>query len=177
MATIALVAAKAKRVQFLHGTAAALAVLALALTVLSPLADSIAARSTNPHTVGIENIWIRLELLVPALIAVLIQWGLVRQRWLRLRSAEELSRWPWVTTVIAGLVVLNPIGLAFTGAAIAYSPTDWLRDLSVTVAASGGTLLIAMAAIEYYIRGRMLRHRMGPNIAPIREAGPAAPST
>ena len=28
-------------------------------------------------------------------------------------GAEDLTRWPWVTTAVAGLVILNPFGLAF----------------------------------------------------------------
>ena len=49
----------------------------------------------------------------PALLAVLVQWGLVRRRWLRAAGEDDLTRWPWVATAVAGLVILNPFGLAF----------------------------------------------------------------
>ncbi len=50
---------------------------------LPGLIQMIADHSTNPFTVGTENMSITLELVVPALLAVLVQWGLVRRRWLR----------------------------------------------------------------------------------------------
>ena len=63
---------------------------------------------------GTENTSITLELIVPALLAVLVQWGLVRRRWLQGHGDEDdLTRWPWITTAVAGLVILNPFGLAF----------------------------------------------------------------
>ncbi|CAN0334446.1 unnamed protein product [Phaeothamnion confervicola] len=171
MAVFALVSAWTKQPRALGWTAAALAVLAAALVALPSLIETVASRSTNPFTVGIENTWIAIELLVPAFLAILIQWGLVRHRWLRLRGAEELTRWPWVTTVIAGLVVLNPFGLAVVGAALKYSVIDWLRDLWLMVAGIGTAVLVAMACIETYIRGRMLRKRLGPATPLIKETG------
>jgi hypothetical protein len=141
--------------------------LMLALLALSPLAvpalvQMIADRSTNPFTVGIENTAITIELIVPALIAVLVQWGLVRRRWLRIRGEDDLSRWPWITTIVAGLVILNPIGLDILGQAITYRASNWMRELARTIAWSGAGTLIAITLIEYYIRGRMLRRRLAP---------------
>ncbi len=44
---------------------------------------------------------------------MLVQWGLVRRRWLRAAAEDDFTRWPWIATAVAGLVVLNPFGLAF----------------------------------------------------------------
>src|SRR5438552_2654441 len=101
--------------RILAGVALLLALLALAPLLLTGLVQNIASRSTNPYTVGVENTWITLELIIPSLIAVLVQWGLVRRRFLRVTGEDDLSLWPWVTTVVAGLLILNPVGLAFLG--------------------------------------------------------------
>jgi hypothetical protein len=152
----------AKRPHVFHWVAAALALLALSPLALPALIQVIADRSTNPFTVGIENAHITIELIVPALIAVLVQWGLVRRRWLRIRGEDDLSRWPWVTTIVAGLVVLNPLGLDLLGQAISYGASNWMRDFVRILAWSGAGALIVMTLIEYYIRGRMLRRRSAP---------------
>jgi hypothetical protein len=149
--------AVAKRPSAFHWIALLLALLALSPLALSATVQMIADRSTNPFTVGIENTAIVIELIVPALIAVLVQWGLVRRRWLRIRGEDDLSRWPWVTTIVAGLVVLNPLGLDILGQAISYHSGNWLRDFFRTIAFGAIAALIAIALIEYYIRGRMLR--------------------
>src|SRR5207247_7587839 len=115
------IAYAAGRTRAIAWTAIGLAVLALALVSAPNLVQSIADRSTNPYTIGIENLTITLELLVPALLTVLVQWGLVRRRWLHVRGVEDLTRWPWVTTVVAGLVTLNPIGLDVVSAALRQS--------------------------------------------------------
>src|SRR5204862_963390 len=115
---------------------------------------------------------ITLELIVPALIAVLVQWGLVRRRWRRLHGDEELTRWPWVTTAVAGLVILNPFGLAFLHGTLSRSGGDLLWEFVATV--TGGVLaaLLVMAWIECYIRERMLNRRLeAPPLAP-REPTP-----
>jgi hypothetical protein len=150
----------AKRPSAFHWIALLLALLALSPLALPAAVQTIADRSTNPFTVGIENTAIVIELVVPALIAVLVQWGLVRRRWLRIRGEDDLSRWPWVATIVAGLVVLNPLGLDILGQAISYRASNWMRELARMIAWSGAGMLIAMALIEYYIRGRMLRRRL-----------------
>ena len=96
---------------------------------------------------------------------MLVQWGLVRRRWLRLRGEDDFTLWPWITTMIGGLAILNPLGLDIIGQAIAYRPTNWLRDVVRTVALSGVAALIVMILIEYYIRGRMLRRRLATRLA------------
>jgi hypothetical protein len=149
----------ARRARLFNWLALFLALLALAPLALPALVQIAAGRSTNPFTVGTESTAIALEFIIPALLAVLVQWGLVRRRWLRLRGDDDLTRWPWVTTIVAGLVVLNPFGLDVLGQAMGSRQTVWLRDVFRAVALGGASALIAMTLIEYYIRGRMLRRR------------------
>jgi hypothetical protein len=148
----------APRLRTLNAIAATLAVVATALATLP--VERIAARAGVPSTTGLERSIIALELLVPALVTILVQWGLVRRRWLRLRGEDDLSLWPWVATVIGGLAILNPVGLDVIGQAITYSSTSWLRGLVRTVALSAAAALLAMLLIETYIRGRILRRRL-----------------
>ena len=84
----------ARRAGMLTSAALSLAVVALTPMALPGLIQTIADRSTNPFTVGVENTCITLELIVPALLAVLVQWGLVRRRWLELarrRGSDALA--------------------------------------------------------------------------------------
>jgi hypothetical protein len=172
LAVFALAYRVTRRVGALTVVAVALGIAALAPLALPGLIQKIADRSNNPYTVGVENTYITLELIVPALSAVLVQWGLVRRHWLRLHGEEELTRWPWVTTAVAGLVILNPIGLAFLGGTLNRSGGDLLWEFVATVTGAGLAALLVMAWIECYIRDRMLNRRLGaPPLAP-REAAP-----
>ncbi len=172
LAVFALAYRVTRRVGALTVVAVALGIAALAPLALPGLIQKIADRSNNPYTVGVENTYITLELIIPALSAVLVQWGLVRRRWLRLHGEEELTRWPWVTTAVAGLVILNPIGLAFLGGTLNRSGGDLLWEFVATVTGAGLAALLVMAWIECYIRDRMLNRRLGaPPLAP-REAAP-----
>jgi len=167
--------AMATRVRAINVIAAALSLLALALVALPSLVERIAERASNPFTAGVENASITLELLVPLLLVVLVQWGLVRRRWLRAAGEEDLSRWPWVTTVVAGLLILNPFGLALVSSALQRSASDfmWPYFAGLTAAAAGA--LVVMAAVECYIRGRILRRRLAASLPSAGGAAPASP--
>jgi hypothetical protein len=172
LAVFALAYRVTRRAGVLTVVAGGLAIVALAPAVLPGLVQRIADRSHNPFTVGTENTHITLELIVPALLAVLVQWGLVRRCWLRVHGDEELTRWPWVTTVVAGLVILNPFGLAFLQGTLNRSGGDLLWEFVATVTGAGLAALLVMAWIECYIRERMLNRRLeAPPPAP-REAAP-----
>lgn len=150
------------RTSRLFGWAAvALVLLAFAPLALPAFVQGNATRPANPFAVGKENATVALEFIVPALLAVLIQWGLVRRHWLRVRGEDDLTRWPWIATAVAGLAILNPYGLDAAGQAITYRPTHWLREYVGVIAVGAAGALIAMALIEYYIRDRMLRRRLG----------------
>ena len=152
------VAARQPRV--FNAVAAGLALLAFIPLAFPALVKTAADRSTNPFSIAIENTAVALEFIVPALVAVLVQWGLVRRRWLRLRGEDDLSLWPWIATMVGGLAILNPYGLDIIGQAISYRPTNWLRDMVRTIALGGVAALLAMVFLETYIRGRMLRRRL-----------------
>jgi hypothetical protein len=158
--------ALARQPRVFNAVAACLALLAFMPLAFPALVKTAADRSSNPFSIAIENTAVALEFIVPALVAVLVQWGLVRRRWLRLRGEDDLSLWPWIATVVGGLAILNPYGLDIVGQAITYTPTNWLRDMVRTIALSGAAALLAMVFLETYIRGRMLRRRatLGPQI-------------
>ena len=162
----------AKSAQALNWVALTLALSALAPLFSPRLVERIAERSTNPFTVGVENTHVTLELLIPALLTVLVQWGLVRRRWLRAAGDEDLTRWPWVTTVVAGLVILNPIGLAVVATTLDRSGSEFMWQYFAMVTAAVGGVLVVMALIECYIRGRILRRRLAASLPPMGgEAG------
>ena len=103
---------------------------------------------------------------------MLVQWGLVRRRWLLNAGEEDLTHWPWVTTAIAGLVILNPFGLAFLQGTLKRSGGDFMWEFTPTVTGVAVGVLLVMAWVECYIRERMLNRRLGaPPPAP-REAAP-----
>ena len=150
----------ARQPRVFNAVAAGLALLAFIPLAFPALVKTAADRSTNPFSIAIENTAVALEFIVPALVAVLVQWGLVRRRWLRLRGEDDLSLWPWIATMVGGLAILNPYGLDVIGQAISYRPTNWLRDMVRTIALGGVAALLAMVFLETYIRGRMLRRRL-----------------
>ena len=170
MVVFAIASAVAHRVTVLDGVALFLALLACLSLALPLMVQKIADRSTNPFTVGIENTYITIELIVPELIAVLVQWGLVRRRWLQRQGENGPTRWPWIATVLAGLAILNPIGLDILGQAVSYYPGNMMRGLARPIAYGGLCTLIAIAIVEYYIRGRMQRRRL-PQAQPVGAPG------
>jgi hypothetical protein len=165
-AVFALTYAVTPRASILTAAALVLALCALIPIALPGLIQTIADRSSHPFMVGAENIPIMLELLVPALIAVLVQWALVRRRWLRAAGEDDLTRWPWVTTVVAGLAILNPFGLTFLQETLQHAPTDATWQFTATVTAGGLAALLVMAWIECYIRDRVLNRRMAASVPP-----------
>jgi hypothetical protein len=166
LAVFAVAYALARRAGVLTAVALGLALLALAPVALPGLIQKIADRSTNPYTIGVENTYITIELVVPALLAVLVQWGLVLRRWRKTAGEDELTRWPWIATGVACLVILNPIGLAFVSSTWKHSPTDWLWELAASVTAGVLVALLVMAWIECYIRDRMLNRRQAASPPP-----------
>ena len=158
--------AVAKRLRAINAIAAALSLLAVAVVALPSLVERIAERLSDPFAVATENTAVALELLVPLLLVVLVQWGLVRRRWLRAAGEEDLSRWPWVTTAIVGLSILNPFGLALVASALQQSASDFMRPYFAAVAAAVVAALVVMAAVECYIRGRILRRRLAASLPP-----------
>ncbi|MEW6449910.1 MAG: hypothetical protein AB1490_04620 [Pseudomonadota bacterium] len=152
----------ARRVRGLAVTAILLCVAALALVALPSIIDIRAGRAAIADSFRGQNLAVSLELLVPAIVAVLVQWGLTRHRWQRVRGLEELSLWPWVTTVVAGLVILNPYGLGVIVSALEQPATDWFRQSWTGIAAAGAGAVLVMGWFEYYIRRWMLsRRRLG----------------
>jgi hypothetical protein len=160
-----------RRAGALTGVALALAAFALAPVALPGMIQKIADRSTNPYTAGSENISITLELVIPVLLAVLVQWGLVRRRWLRVAGNEELTRWPWVTTALAGFAILNPFGLSLFQTSLNYSASDLMWQVAATVTGAALAGLLVMTWIECYIRDRILNRRLAAGPAPQEPPG------
>ena len=140
------------------------AVLIVAAIAFLEVFDWFVGRSGKPFDINAKSIQVLLEMLVPALITVLVQWGLVRRRWLKRRGEDDLSRWPWVTTIVVGLAVLNPAALSLLTAAARFSGTDWLREPSTRIALGGAVALLVMIWIEIATRGRILRRRHPANL-------------
>ena len=156
--------ATARHARILAGIALLLALLALMPLLPTGLVQRIADRSTNPFTVGMGQTYITLELIIPSLAAVLMQWGLVRRRFLRDAGMNDLGLWPWVTTAVAGFIILNPIGLAFVAETLRRQTSEFLWHFTASVTVGVVVVLLVMAWIECYIRDRMLRRR--PPTAP-----------
>jgi hypothetical protein len=172
IAVFAITYAVALQLSSINRIAIALAALALALVALPSLVERVAERSSNPFTIDTESTAVTLELLVPALLVVLVQWGLVRRRWLRAAGEDDLSIWPWITTAIAGLALLNPLGLSVLSSALRQS--DFMAPYFGAVTAAIAGTLVVMAGIECYIRGRILGRRLAAS-GPSQENSAAAP--
>jgi hypothetical protein len=149
----------AKQASQLDAVAFVLAMLAVALALWPDGLETIAAPSGNP-SVASEPTFLALELLVPALLAILIQWGLVRQRWLRAADQEDISRWPWFSTMASCVLALNPFGLAFIWSALHAAASDSLKDFAIALVMGTAYALVVVGAIECYIRWRIQRRRL-----------------
>lgn len=158
MVLLAIGYATAQGAGALNWIAFALAALVVGLASSPRLGERIAERATSHDALGLASVSIRLEILLPGLLVVLVQWGLVRRRWLRAAGEEDLSLWPWVTTVIAGLAILNPLGLALIWIALHELSTAGFSEFAAIT--TGGGALVVMGLTECYIRGRMLRRRL-----------------
>ncbi len=153
MLALAVAARIARRVSTIDAVAALLAVLSFA-----PLAFHAGVEPTaGQFAVLTERRAILIELIVSALIAVLMLWGLMRRHWLQRRGESGISRWPWIATALAGLAILNPGGLELLGQGLTFKPGQDARD-TIRLAALGGLALLAVIVlIESWIRVRIQR--------------------
>jgi hypothetical protein len=144
----------------LRNAAVALAAVAVLLVVVPGVVALLARQSTNPPVVlRRHDQFIAVAVLVPLLLAVLLQWRLVRWGWLAARGQTAPTTWPWLATVLGLLLTLNPLGLAILGAAIKQSRTDWFASLWLMVSLIFGGMLLLLAWIEWRIRVRRAGRR------------------
>jgi hypothetical protein len=90
----------------------------------------------------------------------------VQRRWLRSAGDDAPTRWPWGTTAVAWLVILNPFGLAFLHGTLNHAASDLMWEFTATVTGAVLGTLLVMAWIECYIRERMLDRRMASSLPP-----------
>jgi hypothetical protein len=160
-AAFAIASVAARRAGTFNLVAFGLLVLAFVMVSVPALSEWIAARSSNPFSIGPAlELQIVLEILVPSLLVVLVQWGLARRRWRRAAGEEDLTRWPWITTVVAGLAILNPFGLAILASALKRDPGDWMWQFWTMVTSAAIAAVVVIGGIECYIRARILRRRV-----------------
>jgi hypothetical protein len=172
LAVFAIIYAVTRRDRPITTVAMLLALIALAPVVLPGLIQMIANRSITSSAIGAEDIPITLELVIPALLAVLVQWGLVRRRWLRSAGLDDLTRWPWFTTAVAAFIILNPYGLGFLQATFKHSASEGLWEFAALITAGVLTALLVAAWLECYIRDRILRRRLAESTPSSRSATP-----
>jgi hypothetical protein len=160
LAVLAASYANARRASTLNGVAIGLALAAVIAVRATGLVAWVAAHSGRAPHASDNHAAIALELLLPMLLVVLVQWGLTRRRWLRANGDEDLTLWPWITTAATGLTILNPVGLALTATVMRHAAFGTTGSLSTTIAAATATVVVVTACIECYIRGRILRRRL-----------------
>ena len=142
----------------LRNAAITLAAIAVMLVVFPGVVGLVAAQSKNPPVVlRSHDQLVAVALLVPMLLAILLQWRLVRWGWLVARRQTAPTAWPWFTTVFGLVLALNPLGLAILGAAIKQSRTDWFAALWLTVSLTCGGVLLLLGWTEWRIRLRRAR--------------------
>jgi hypothetical protein len=162
----AVVYAVQPNVKWLGYGAIGLALLAFAIEELPALADAFARRSTNPYLVGsTQDRAIAASLLLPAFVILLIQWSLLRRRWLVARRLEHRMLWPWFTITLACLLALNRGGLELIGSVFRQSPTDWLVGFVTLILAIACGALLVLALIEWWLRRRWLARRASAQLA------------
>jgi hypothetical protein len=153
-------------VKWLGYGAIGLALVAFGVEQLPALADAFARRSTNPYLVGsAQDRAIAASLLLPAFVMLLVQWPLLRRRWLVARGLEHRMLWPWFTITLACSLALNRAGLELTGSVLRQSPTDWLVGLWTLILAIVCGALLVLALLEWWLRRRWLARRAAAQMA------------
>jgi hypothetical protein len=166
IAVFALVYVVQPNVKWLGYGAIGLALVAFGVEQLPALADAVARRSTNPYLVGsAQDRAIAASLLLPAFVMLLIQWPLLRRRWLVARRLEHRMLWPWFTITLACLLALSQGGLDLIGSVLHQSPTDWLVGLWTLILAIACGALLILALIEWWLRCRWLARRAAAQLA------------
>jgi hypothetical protein len=166
IAVFAVVYVVQPNVKWLGYGAIGLAFVAFGIEELPALADAVARRSTNPYLVGsAQDRAIAASLLLPAFVMLLIQWPLLRRRWLVARGLEHRMLWPWFTITLACLLALNRGGLELIGSVLRQSPTDWLVGLWKLILAIACGALLVVALIEWWLRRRWLARRAAAQLA------------
>jgi len=159
-AAFALVYRFAADVRALGFAALGLGVAAVLLEELPALWEMIATRSTNPYTLGTAHDFaITAELLLPAVVLVLVEWRLLRRRWLAARQFDYASTWPWVTMSVAGLVLCNRLAFEIVSSAVRQAPDDMLATFWLKVTVAVVALLIGLGIMERNMRRRRLARR------------------
>jgi hypothetical protein len=69
------------------------------------------------------------------------------------------SRWPWITTLLAIVLVLNPVGLDILSGAF-FSSEALSRNIWQPIVLTGIAALVATGALEWFFR-RLAFNRRG----------------
>jgi hypothetical protein len=150
----------ARKARAFNWTALGLALLLAVLSLLPNAIEAVQSRGSSPYNLGKDH-EVVLALLVPGLLLILVQWGQVRRRWQSLREPDGAwTCWPWATTVVGAIAVLNPLGLEILKSAFSSSGGDMLRGLWLMITLAAGVALVIGAIIEYRIRLRAHRARV-----------------
>lgn len=160
MATFALVYRFAAGVRALGLAALCLALAAVFLEELPALLEVFKTRSTNPYRLGsAQDAAIAAELLIPAFVLLLMQWRLLRRRWLVAHELDHRSAWPWITMVVAGAVLCNRLAMEIISSAVRQAPDDMLATFWLKVSIAVGGLLISLGLMEWNMRRRRIAQR------------------
>jgi len=160
LVTFALAYRFAGHVRALGLAAIGLGLAAVLLEELPALGEMIATRSTDPYTLGTAHDFaITAELLIPAFALVLVEWRVLRHRWLAARGLDYRSTWPWITIGVAGLLLCNPVAFAIMSSAIRQAPDDMLATFWLKVSVAVAALVIGLGIMERNIRRRRLVRR------------------
>ena len=166
LVTFALAYRFAGHVRALGLAAIGLGLAAVLLEELPALGEMVATRSTDPYTLGTaHDLAITAELLVPAFVLVLIEWRLLRRRWLAARKLDTASTWPWVTMSVAGLVLCNRLTFEIVSSAVRQAPDDMLATFWLKVSIAVAALVIGIGIMERNMRRRRLARRAAQNVA------------
>jgi hypothetical protein len=165
-AVFVMAGARVQSSRTLAALAIGLAIAALLLVAAPFLVTHIAAQSKNPDlSLRARDPQIRTTLLIPMLLAIVIQWWTVQRSWLKARGLDHRTAWPWITTIVACVVALSPIGIAILDAAVRQSPTDWLRGVWLMMALCFGGLVLLLGLIEWFVRRRKLNAARAPALS------------
>ncbi len=95
-------------------------------------------------------------MVIPALLMLLIQWPLLRRRWLVAHSGDHRTSWPWLTIAAAGLLGLNQLGFEIIASAVRQARDDMLAAFLLKLTLAIAATLLCAGLFEWSARRRQL---------------------
>lgn len=154
IATFAVTYLRARTRRSFAIVAVTLAAVAIGIEEIPALAQAVVNRTSSPYKGGFEqDVEISIALLVPIFIIIVLQWQFALRRWLRASGQTMRSRWPWIATAVATIMIFSTAGLQVIHGTF-FSGEQLTRNIAQFMLMIAAAVLAVIAVAEWWIRKR-----------------------